>query len=196
MSTPRPDAPAASAAPEDRSDLGFDWQAERRWSDSVWAMLGIVAVFGIVAVVLAVLFLDVAYAVGIGAGVAFLWGAWAWGGFRLRRTWADEMGVPPEAVPVLARRLAKERIPESARARRAMGVLVRRSTQNARMAKWGYPVAATLFLVSAALQVLDGDWGSGGYWIALAGLQVAAWFTVRRSRRKAQRVLARLEGSC
>ncbi len=187
--------PAAPDTSEDGSDLGFDWEAERRWSDNVWALLGVVAGLGVLAAVLAALFLDFAYAVGVSAGAVAAGAGFAWAGWRLRRTWGEEMGVPPAAVPVLSRRLAKERVPQSARARGAMAVLARRSMPNALLLKWLYPVLAALFLLSAVFRGLNGEWAWMGYWLALAAAQVVAWISVRRARRRALRVLAELEGT-
>ncbi|MFJ4877934.1 hypothetical protein ACIP93_22350 [Streptomyces sp. NPDC088745] len=191
MSTAYPDAPDTS---EDGSDLGFDWEAERRWSDNMGVLLGVVAGLCVLAVVFAALFLDLAYVVGFSAGAVVLWGGCAWAGRRLRHRWSEEMGVPPAAVPVLSRRLAKERVPQSARARAAMAVLARRAVPNPLMLKWLYPVLIALFLLSAVFRGLDGEWAWMGYWLAMAAVQVAAWISVRRARGRALRVLAELEG--
>ncbi|CAM5338331.1 hypothetical protein GCM10010329_36840 [Streptomyces spiroverticillatus] len=182
-------APYADAS----DDLGFDWQAERRRLDGPRPLLWGLAGLFVVLTVLAALLLDLWFATGIGFGAVVCWAVVAWSGVRLRRQWSEELGVPAEALPVLARRMNQGRVPESPRARAAIAELARKSMRGTTLGKWVYPIAAVIMLVNAVMGGLSRDWGQVALWSGLACLQGLNWFLTRRRRRWARRILATTE---
>ncbi|MFG2601831.1 hypothetical protein [Streptomyces sp. NPDC048462] len=118
---------------------------------------------------------------------------------RINRSAARKVGVPAKRLRPLARRIQRADIPSDPQERAAMGRLItrqRQSTERLARYRWFYRAAATLFIMSAVFQFLDGSPLSALVALAAAALQLAQPHTTRRSLRRLDRAseaLARRE---
>lgn len=170
----------------------IDWQAERRWSDRPWVTITVPAFVGVLLFASADRLWDSTVATGLLSGwcAAMLLVAWQVG--RVRKELARETGVRGSQIPVLVRRLQKERLPSDPPTRRAMALLVRRQRRQIHSGRWLWPTYAGLLVALGIVLLVTGEAWLGGLCVALVVPAVLSAFTIRRTRDRLDRLDARL----
>ncbi|WP_327292940.1 hypothetical protein [Streptomyces sp. NBC_01198] len=173
-------------------DSDIDWQAERRWSDRPWVPFGVLVVGGALMTVATGRQWGVAAGAGVVAGWCAVMLLAVWQFARLRRDLAREARVQTRQIPVLQRRLQKERLPSDPPMRRAMAVLVRRQRRQIRRSRWIWPAYAGLCPVFGVVFLVAGETRLGVFWLILAVPTALSAFGFRRTRHRLDRLEARL----
>ncbi|MFJ5610549.1 hypothetical protein ACIQCJ_14300 [Streptomyces sp. NPDC093221] len=175
---------------EYRQDGDVDWDGERRWYDRLWVRVGTAVAF--LAVMYAALWFWLGFnfggfAGGLGAATAGLWRQ-----RTFRRHLAEEAGIRPRQIPVVARRLRKGRVPADPAVRHAMTVLLRRQRKAARSGLRWLPWLAGFYLVLGAIFLIVGTTGFGVFCLTIGVLLAAARAAHSRTTRRLDRAEARL----
>ncbi|WP_188280226.1 hypothetical protein [Streptomyces sp. CBMA29] len=127
------------------------------------------------------------FAGGSGAAVVGLWQK-----RTFRRQLAQETGIRPRQIPVIARRLRKGHVPADPAARHAMTVLLRRQRKAARSGLRWLPWLDGFYLVLGTIYLTAGVTGFGVFCLMIAVLLAAAWAAHRRTTRRLDRAEAQL----
>lgn len=177
---------------QEREDADIDWQAERRWSDRPWVPISVLVLFGGVEFALASRWWGWAVGAAVVSGWCVLLLLMAWQVRRLRRDISHETGLRTWQIPVVARRLQKERLTSDPQTRRAMAILVRRQHRQLRWGPWMWSMYTGLCPVLGALFLITGDTVHGVIWLVLTIPAAASAFGFRRSRNRLDRMETRL----
>jgi asparagine N-glycosylation enzyme membrane subunit Stt3 len=170
-----------------------DWRSEARWHDWSWVRIGLVLLVGIGEIAAFALLLDdMSLAVGgaIGGGTAFV--AILLGARKVQRQITDETGLSRWQIPVIARRLRKERLPADPRARLAMTILAQRQLNNLRQRRWWLPVMICVCVLLAGIAITARDDSTGILWLAFAVVIVLLALSQRRTVHRLERIQAHL----
>ncbi|MBW1603155.1 hypothetical protein JJV70_13785 [Streptomyces sp. JJ66] len=161
--------------PHDAVTSDIDWEGERRWYDSNWAVIGWVFLLACIGVPAQSAISGNSPWISAGPWVGGLGAVIAIVPYQRRRL-ARQLGIRERQVPVLTRLMNQERIPRDPKARRAMAELVRRTHPNVRRGRWVWPVLATLFALLTVPAVMSGEpvYMSAGVFttVGMAGLAV------------------------
>jgi membrane protein implicated in regulation of membrane protease activity len=172
-----------------RSDV--DWEGERRWNDRPWLLALFLAVFGGGLVALGAWLLGPHAIVVVTVSWLALSAFSVWAGLRQRRRLSREIGIAPWQLPVVARRIQKERVPQDPQARRAMGLLIGRQRKWAARSRWMWPVLTAIYLLNA-VQQWNQNRGLAVVWLCAVIPSFAMFFIYRRTTGRFDRVAARL----
>ena len=174
-----------------------DWEGESRWRDDhpVASILMAFAGLCVVAVVFCLVLTASGRSIGpsvtglvVGMGGALVGGLTV---ERARRRISQETGLEPFQIPVLARRIQKERIPADPDARREMTVLAERQYRRLRRGRWLWPLAVVFYLLSTVASFAAGPVDAWTWVRALSTvIFIALMFSQRRILHRTERVLA------
>ncbi|WP_433889752.1 hypothetical protein [Streptomyces sp. CA-111067] len=111
---------------------------------------------------------------------------------HVQRQITDETGLSRRQIPVIARRMRKERLPVDPKARLAMTILTQRQLKWIRQGRWSPPVLVCLYVLLGSTSVATGDEPAGTIWLALAVLAVLLVLSQRRAVHRLERIRAHL----
>jgi hypothetical protein len=176
-----------------------DWEGESRWKDDHPVALSLMVFAGMCMLVVSYCLVLTASGHSIGPSVPGIVCALV-GGLgggltvgRMRRRISQETGLEPFRIPVLTRRIQKERIPVDPAARGAMAVLAERQYRQLRRGRWAWPLIVVFSLLSTVGRFATGpvdaaSWVSALCVVIFIGVMFAQWRILHRT----ERVLAAL----
>jgi hypothetical protein len=182
-----------SASTFGRWDDDIDWERERRWFDNPW-LAGALS-FGVLVVLAALLSLLWGWALLVAAVVGGAAGILQNILFRRRVRGRLLAGTrfSRRQLPVLARRLRKERIPADPEARHVMAELAGRRLRAIRRGRWLWPLLVGLYVILAVTGIVQHhDW-EVARWGVLAVACAVLWIVQRHSADRLTRVMHRLD---
>jgi len=170
------------------NDADVDWEGERRWSDGAWLSVAVVAATGCAVAALGALLFGAHALLYLIPAWAVLGGLLCWQLPYWRRRVSRELGITEGQLPVVARRLRAERVPNDPTARRAMALLAVRQRKQIRGSRRIWVLLTALYVLGAVVQFLAARPWLSVVFLCAAALTAGALLTSRATLARLLRV--------